>query len=276
MTPQERKLIDDLFDRLATLESNQRDPDALRAINDGLARAPNAVYPLVQSVLVQDEALKRADARIREFETAAGIDSGQPPRAGGFLDNMRDALFGKREAHGSVPSVPPAGVAPRPSGVTGGVSRTAQPSGVWGTSAPAQPGAAAAQPGAVAAQPGIGTSTGGSFLGTAAAAAAGVIGGALLMNSFRGMFGDQQPRQSFFDQPGPGGNTPWSPSQSDSDLARQAGINDIGGRRTAAYDDPQPQRTSLFGDADKPDDNSGDEFDVADSGDLGGDFGGDT
>jgi len=269
MTPQDRKLIDDLFARLATLETNPRDAEAARAITDGLARAPNAIYPLVQSVLVQDEALKRADARIRELESAAGIEPGQLARSGGFVDNMRDTLFGKREPQGSTPqgSVPSVRPPARPSGVTGGVSRSSPPpqptqSGVWG-------GAAAAP-----AQPGIGTSTGGSFLGTAAAAAAGVIGGALLMNSFRGMFGgQQQPHQSAFDQPGPGAGTPWAPSQSDSDLARQAGIDDIGrGPRTAAYDDG-PQHAGLFDTSNDINDNN---FDVADSGDLGGDIGGDT
>ena len=39
MTPQERQLIDELFDRLANLESTPRDPDAERAIAAGLARA---------------------------------------------------------------------------------------------------------------------------------------------------------------------------------------------------------------------------------------------
>src|SRR5260370_41774951 len=72
MTPQERKLIDELFDRLASLENNPRDADAVRAINDGLRLAPNALYPLVQTALVQDEALKRADARIRELEDELG------------------------------------------------------------------------------------------------------------------------------------------------------------------------------------------------------------
>jgi len=66
MTPQERQLVDELFDRLAKLETMPRDKDAERTIADGLARAPQAVYPLVQTVLVQDEALKRADARIRD------------------------------------------------------------------------------------------------------------------------------------------------------------------------------------------------------------------
>ena len=69
MTPQERQLIDDLFDRLAKLEGSPRDADAEAAIRDDLRRAPNATYALVQTVLVQDEALKRANARIEELET---------------------------------------------------------------------------------------------------------------------------------------------------------------------------------------------------------------
>ena len=68
MTPQERQLIDDLFDRLAKLESAKRDPEAMSAIMQGLRNAPNAVYALVQTTLVQDEALKRADMRIQELK----------------------------------------------------------------------------------------------------------------------------------------------------------------------------------------------------------------
>src|SRR3974390_1042279 len=103
MTPKERQLVDDLFDRLARVESAPRDSDAVSAIQDGLRKAPNALYALVQTVLVQDEALKRANARIQELEQAPA--SGQA-QSGGFLDSMRDAVFGK-EPRGSVPNVPP-------------------------------------------------------------------------------------------------------------------------------------------------------------------------
>ena len=99
MTPQERQLVDDLFERLARLETAPRDADAHRAIADGLQRAPNALYGLVQTVLVQDEALRRADARIRELE---GDEEDEP--SGGFLDNMREVLSG-RSSQASVPSV---------------------------------------------------------------------------------------------------------------------------------------------------------------------------
>jgi uncharacterized protein len=54
MTPAEQELVNELFDRLAKLESNPRDSDAERLIADGLRRAPHAVYALVQTALVQD------------------------------------------------------------------------------------------------------------------------------------------------------------------------------------------------------------------------------
>ena len=72
MTPQERQLINELFQRLASLENNPRDPDAEAMIREGLRRAPNAVYSLVQSVLVQDEALKAANNRIQDYEQQSG------------------------------------------------------------------------------------------------------------------------------------------------------------------------------------------------------------
>src|SRR5262245_42372785 len=98
MTPQERKLIDELFDRLQSLEEQERDEGACDAINAGLDRAPNALYPLVQTVLVQDEALKRAADRIHELESQLGITAPQSAeQQPGFLDSMRDTMYGRRE-----------------------------------------------------------------------------------------------------------------------------------------------------------------------------------
>ena len=189
MTPQERQLVDELFDRLARLETAPRDREAEQAIADGLAGAPHAIYPLVQTVLVQDEALKRADARIREL---TGEDAAEPA-AGGFLDNKRQALTGRA---GSVPSIRPGTSAnPDPRWNSGGSFATAAPS------------------------------PGGSFLGTAAASAAGVIGGALLLNSISSMFGHHG--GSAFAAVPPGGS-PWDNSAAGSDLSRDAGLNDIG------------------------------------------------
>jgi len=81
MTPQESELVDELFNRLAQLETAQRDLGAERLIADGLRCAPHAVCALVQTVLLQDEALKRANARIEELQAqtraAASRNSGR-------------------------------------------------------------------------------------------------------------------------------------------------------------------------------------------------------
>src|SRR6195256_1755973 len=116
MTPQERQLIDDLFDRLSKLENSPRDPDAQAAIAQGLRSAPNAVYALVQTALVQDEALRRAHERIQELEGGAP----EQRQSGGFLDSMRDAIFGPGQSQGSqgsqgsVPNVRAPDIASRP------------------------------------------------------------------------------------------------------------------------------------------------------------------
>lgn len=210
MTPQERKLVEDLFERLATLERNPREPDAEEAIRDGLRRAPNATYALVQTVLLQDEALRQANERIRELESTEA-----PQQSGGFLDSMRDAVFGGGNRPRS--SVPPTG-GDRPMGVPPGFPRSSDQYQAQGGAYP-QP----AEP----ARGGGGF--GGSFLGTAAAAAAGVIGGTLLMNSLRGAFGQQGNAHALGDLSGQQASNPWGDASSGGgDLAQQAGIDSIG------------------------------------------------
>jgi hypothetical protein len=246
MTPQERRLLDELFEKLASLEDAPRDADAVAAINAGLERAPNALYPLVQTVLVQDEALKHADARIRELEAELGIRPEEATQPASFLDSMRDHLAGRRESAGSVPTVRPGA---GPSG-----------SSVWGAAYSQPRGEAAAQDPA----------SGGSFLGTAAAAAAGVIGGALLMQSFRGLFGGQHQQASGAAAAGGKAELPWGSSASGSDLAREAGISDIGrdSRPAARGESETSERAGLFDVAQNDSDDNG--IDIDD--DLDGDF----
>lgn len=260
MTPQERQLVDELFDRLASLEGERRDADAERAISEGLKRAPHAIYALVQTVLVQDEALKRANAHIAELE-----QGGEAPPQGGFLDNIRDAVFGREERRGSVPSVRPSEPG-HGSSVWGERYAGGQPAGA--PTAPGQgqfQGQGYGQPGYGQPGPGYGGPFGGgSFLGTAAASAAGVIGGALLMNSLRGLFGHPQ-GQSAFDPSG-GSGSPWD-SGAGGNLAREAGLDDIGARHSASADEPT-RTAGLFG-GDEPSD-----LDLEDDVDYGGDSGG--
>jgi hypothetical protein len=247
MTPQERQLVDDLFDRLAKLETAPRDPDAERAIMDGVKRAPNAIYALVQTALVQDEALKRADAKIRELSGET-----EPRQQGGFLDTMRNTLMGGG-GRTSVPSVNAnAGGGPDPRWNQGGTYQGG-PSGF-------APGAGDAPP------PGYG---GGSFLGTAAASAAGKIGGALLLNTISSMFGHHG-GSAFASTPDAAASSPWDNSAASSDLARDAGLNDIGAN-------PQSndlQSAGLFDTSDTDNADFGNDFGDDSGGDFGGDFGG--
>jgi hypothetical protein len=129
---------------------------------------------------------------------------------------------------------------------------------------------------------------GGSFLGTAAATVAGVVGGAMLLNGIRSMMGGNQ---GFGDNAPTGPShmaSPWdSPARVDpgagsGDLARDAGIGDIGGQQTAARG--EPDRAGFVGNTDDTSDTSGDDYanagddgDANDGGDYsdGGDFGGD-
>ena len=253
MTPQERQLIDDLFDRLSRLESAPRDPDAASAIAQGLRKAPNSAYALVQTALVQDEALKRANSRIVELEAQSAPE---PNQSGGFLDSMRETIFGQGQPRGSVPNVQPPPMGSRPTWNSGQAIQQAQSAGPYGQG-PGQPYGAPQAP--------IGG--GGSFLGTAAAAAAGMVGGSLLLGSIRSMMGGGS-HQGFGDAANLGNRTdsqtPWS-DQSGSKLAHDAGIDDIGSSAARA---DGGSRAGFFDSAANDDDH--DDMDL-DSDDFGGD-----
>ena len=252
MTPQERQLVDDLFDRLSKMESAPRDPDAVAAIAQGLGVAPNAVYALVQTVLVQDEALRRANSRIQELE-AANVP--QLDRGGGFLDSMRDTIFGQSQSRGSVPNVRPPEVGSRPVWNSGQVMQQAPYQGQYDQGPYGQPYGGPQAP----------MGGGGSFLGTAAAAAAGVVGGSLLLNSIRSMMGGTH--HGFGDAglltEKSTGQNPWT-DQSGGSLARDAGINDIGSSSDRRGDS---SRAGFFDSASNDDDR--DYMDI-DSDDFGG------
>src|SRR3954452_3896985 len=125
MQQQERELIADLFGRLQQFENQQRDQEAERLIASLVARQPASPYLLVQTALVQEEALKQAKARIAELESKAGQASGQ----GSFLGNAPRGPWGSPAAPASAPVAAPApaqpwGAAPQAS-AGGGFLRTA-------------------------------------------------------------------------------------------------------------------------------------------------------
>jgi hypothetical protein len=123
MQQQERDLIADLFGRLQQYENQPRDAEAERLIASYVARQPASPYLLVQTAIVQEEALKQAKARIAELEARA---SGQGSGQGSFLGNApRPGPWGA-PAPAPVPAQAPAqpwGAASQPAG--GGFLRSA-------------------------------------------------------------------------------------------------------------------------------------------------------
>jgi hypothetical protein len=281
MTPQERQLVDELFDRLSQVESAPRDPDASNAIAQGSRKAPNAVYALVQTVLLQDEALKRANHRIQELEQG---QAGEQNQSGGFLDSMRDTILGQSQSRGSVPNVPPP-VPNRPVWNSGQVLQQSQSPGHYdqgpydqgpygqgsygqGSYGQGYGQGPSGQPYGASQSPFGGG--GGSFLGTAAAAAAGMVGGSLLLNSIRSMMGGRHYGVADAGATSDKSSNPQS-DQSDSALARDAGINDIGssGQRGVSDDGA---RAGLFDQASNDDDDSDHDSDGFDGDDGDSDY----
>ena len=73
MDRNDRQAIEDLFDKLATVErqSPQRDAESEAFIRDKIARQPGAPYYMAQTIVVQEQALAAAEARLAELEAAS-------------------------------------------------------------------------------------------------------------------------------------------------------------------------------------------------------------
>jgi uncharacterized protein len=85
MDSTERQVIDELFDKIRRAESRSgpRDPHAEARIREHLAEQPAAPYYMAQAILIQEQALAAANARIEQLERQL---SEQP--AGGFLGGL--------------------------------------------------------------------------------------------------------------------------------------------------------------------------------------------
>lgn len=152
MTPDERRVIEDLFEKLAEVDrrTGLREPEAEALIARLAGQQPGAAYYMAQAIVAQERALEAAQGRIQDLEERAQAPQG----SGGFLSG----IFGT-----------PAGGAPVRD-VRDVAQREVRPapatSGPWGSS------------GGYGQQP---YGRGGSgFLGGAAQTAMGVAGGVVL------------------------------------------------------------------------------------------------
>ena len=157
MTDQERTLLQDFLQQLLRIRGLDKDTEADVMIAKAFAQQPDAPYLIVQRALLLEQALNAAKAEIADLKNQpARGDSGQ-----GFLSGANAWGRGPEQ----VPQRAALSVSGRP--------------------IPADPAGAPAAP-APATMP---RSPMGSFLGQAAATAAGVAGGAFLFQGLESLLG---------------------------------------------------------------------------------------
>ncbi len=160
MNAQERTLLTNLLQNLREAANGTtslaKDPEAAQLINDTLAAAPDAAYVLAQRHLLLEMALERAQAQIQTLQsnTSSSFLGGQPAHSVSNDSTTQTNAYG-------------------------------QPIG-QSTPAPLSPSMASASAPPPPARSNFG---GGSFLGTAAATATGVLGGALLFQGIEHLMG---------------------------------------------------------------------------------------
>ena len=81
MTSQERQLLESFLDRIANTPAPQRDSEAEALIRERIGSRPDALYILTQTPLIQDTALKQANARIQQLQQQLQ-PPGEPQHAG--------------------------------------------------------------------------------------------------------------------------------------------------------------------------------------------------
>ena len=193
MDMQERRIIDDLFDKLrqAEQQSGPREPIAEAHIRSRIERQPGAPYYMAQTIVMQEQALLNAQARIAELED----ELARRPTGGGFLSG----LFGGSSQPQSRPPQR------HPDNMQGMVP----PGGGFGSGASGP---------AMAAQPG----RGGGFLAGAAQTAMGVAGG-MMIGSLLGsaLGGDGRAKAAEAAQPAPAAQP--AAASADEDFGRELG-----------------------------------------------------
>jgi len=159
MNADDRQLIAGMFERISTVGNVQKDADAEAFIHECMRQSPDSPYLLVQSVLVQEQALQKAgehikqlEAKVSELENKSNQQAANQKQSSVVAPRTSAGFGGKTGASGAVPA---AGRAPWQSAVTPNAQQKQQ-------------------------RPGERQAGGGGFMAQAMTTAAGVAGGMLL------------------------------------------------------------------------------------------------
>ena len=271
MTPEERQMLQALVNRIKAAPAQQRDPEADAMLRDLVQQRPDTAYLLAQTVLMQDLALRNAQAQITDLQRQLQTARSAPPAqgSGSFLGGL----------FGGSPQPPPASQQYRAPGPS--AAPPAAGAGPWGRPAAAPPPQAYyAAPGAPVLQPAQGS----SFLQQAATTAVGIAGGALLFEGIQSLFGPHYGTGFLGGGPwgGAWGGPGWGPSLTEETIVNNyydtppplQGDPGAGYQPTPSYDqggtDPGGYQNT---DYDTSQDTGGidnSDFDTGDGGDFGG------
>lgn len=187
MSPEERRLLTELFDRVKGVAGTPRDRDAEDLIAQMLREQPYSGYYLAQAVIVQEQALKATTERLHELEdhvqrleAEAGANRSQST---GFLGSL-GSLFGGSQPSQNLPSRD--SYAQREGRLYDDYNRTNRYRDPEPEPAPSPWGRAGAT-GPWTQQPSTGL-LGGGFLSGALTTAAGVAGGVLVADAVKDLF----------------------------------------------------------------------------------------
>jgi hypothetical protein len=188
MTPNERALIEQLFQRIRATQV-ARDPEADRLIAEEMSRSPGAAYALAQTVLVQDYALREATERLRQLEEQIPATYEQSEAGQAWGGRQGEAGAGQGWGGAGQSAAGPSPSTREGAGLSlGSILDRAGLSGRRG-SVPRAGAATGEIPSREAAEPV--REGGGGFLQGALQTAAGVAGGALLFQGIKSLFGGE-------------------------------------------------------------------------------------
>ena len=158
MEAKEREQLSHFLQQLVQARAGAKDGDAEGLIREAVGQQPDAPYLLVQRALLLDQALRNSQATVARLQ--AELDQARGQR--GFL---ADGNAWGQTAPTATPSVPPP-AAWQPAAQQAAAPQVAAPASSWG---------------------------GGSFLGSVATTAAGVVAGSFLFQGLENLMGHHTP-----------------------------------------------------------------------------------
>jgi hypothetical protein len=256
MTPQEAQMLQDLVNKVESTQLSEKDPDAEALLYDGLARDPDALYKLAQTVLVQNLALNQARAQLQaqsdQLRQQLAPQQQQPARATSFLGSLLHRQPAGAPPPNQAPQYAPPQyqTVPQYSSVPQGGQQVVYeqaPSGGSSFLRSAATTAAGVAAGALAFE-GIeslihGGHEGGGFFGGGPGYGGGgyggygMGGGAPVEETVNNYYGDPNAQGGYTDGPDMQPQGPYEGSGQDQDMQPQGPYDDSGNTEEASYDD---------------------------------------